>query len=146
MVMLHGFNLFLFGTGWHLRAFQPVGNPCCSVIFSFLTNTICYHSGGFFISCTNADDMSYNELAERGRYLKETEEGIDSMSRTIEEFGKECEALGLERGLAEGRSEGADRMASLGDLLLKKGRTDDLRRSFSDPAYREQLFKEFGIA
>ena len=100
-------------------------------------------------SCTNADDMSYNELAERVRYLKETEEGIDSMSRTIEEFGKECEAIGLEKGLAEGRTEGraegADRMASLGDLLLKKGRTDDLRRSFSDPAYREQLFKEFGI-
>ena len=163
MVMIHGFNLFLFGTGWHLRVFQPVGNPCCSVIFSFLTNTICYHSGGFFISCTNADDMSYTELAERVRYLKENKDGENTMmSRAVEEFGKRCEAKGLEKGLAEGRTEGraegraegrsvgraegADRMASLGDLLLKKGRTEDLKRSFSDPAYREQLFKEFGIA
>ncbi|MBP5161686.1 MAG: hypothetical protein ILP16_01735 [Spirochaetales bacterium] len=90
--------------------------------------------------------MSYNELAERVRYLKETEEGIDSMSRTIEEFGKECEALGLERGLAEGRSEGADRMAGLVSVLLKAGRTEDLQKASSDTAYREQLFKEFGIA
>ena len=151
MVMLQGFNLFLFGTGWHLRAFQPVGNPCCSVIFSFLTNTICYHSGGFFISCTNADDMSYTELAERVRYLKENKDGENTMmSRAVEEFGKRCEAKGLSAGRAEGHAEGlaegADRMASLGDLLLKKGRTDDLKRSFSDLAYREQLFKEFGIA
>ena len=94
-------------------------------------------------SCTNAGEMNYTELAERVRYLKENKDGENTMmSRAVEEFGKRCEA----KGLAEGRSEGADRMASLGDLLLKKGRTDDLRRSFSDPAYREQLFKEFGIA
>ena len=61
-------------------------------------------------------------------------------------WSKECEAIGLEKGLAEGEAKGADKMASLGDLLLKKGRTEDLKRSFSDPAYREQLFKEFGIA
>ena len=99
--------------------------------------------------------MSYTELAERVRYLKENKDGENTMmSRAVEEFGKRCEAKGLEKGLAEGRTEGraegraegADRMASLGDLLLKKGRTDDLRRSFSDPDYREQLFKEFGIA
>ena len=101
-------------------------------------------------SCTNADDMSYNELAERVRYLKETEEGIDSMSRTIEEFGKECEALGLEKGLASGRAEGlaegADRMASLMTKLKELGRSDDAFKAAEDSAYREQLFKEFGIA
>ncbi|MBQ9811501.1 MAG: hypothetical protein IJM52_10105 [Spirochaetales bacterium] len=99
--------------------------------------------------------MNYTELAERVRYLKENKDGENTMmSRAVEEFGKRCEAKGLEKGLAEGRTEGrsvgraegADRMASLGDLLLKKGRTEDLKRSFSDPAYREQLFKEFGIA
>ena len=106
---------------------------------------------GFYISCTNADDMSYTELAERVRYLKENKDGENTMmSRAVEEFGKRCEAKGLSAGRAEGHAEGlaegADRMASLGDLLLKKGRTEDLKRSFSDPAYREQLFKEFGIA
>ena len=93
-------------------------------------------------SCTNAADMTYNELAKRVRYLKETEEGLVSMSRTIEEFGKECRAEGIE----EGRTEGADRMASLVDILLKNGRTDDLQKASTDTAYREKLFKEFGIS
>ncbi|MBQ3829534.1 MAG: hypothetical protein II813_01270 [Spirochaetales bacterium] len=60
------------------------------------------------------------------------------MSRAVEEYGDEREAQGLEKG--------AERMASLGDQLLKTGRTEDLKRSFVDSAYREQLFKEFGIA
>ena len=38
-------------------------------------------------SCTSAADMTYNELAERVRYFKETEEGLESMSRTVEEYG-----------------------------------------------------------
>ncbi len=41
---------------------------------------------------------------------------------------------------------GADRMASLVAMLLKAGRTDDLQKASTDPAYREKLFKEFGIA
>ncbi|MBQ4501448.1 MAG: hypothetical protein II962_06385, partial [Spirochaetales bacterium] len=55
----------------------------------------------------------------------------------------------LEAGRKEGRSEGetigADRMASLGDQLMKAGRTEDLKRAFSDPGYREKLFQEFNI-
>ena len=83
--------------------------------------------------------MSYNELAERVRYLKENKDGENTMmSRAVEEFGKRCEAKGL--------AEGADRMASLVSVLLKAGRTEDLQKASSDAAYREQLFKEFGIA
>ena len=97
-------------------------------------------------SCTNAADMTYNELAEKMRYYKETEEGLESMSRTVEEYGKECMAKGLDQGRAEGLAMGADRMASLVEMLLKAGRTDDLQKASTDPVYREQLFKEFGIA
>ena len=93
-------------------------------------------------SCTSAADMTYNELAERVRYFKETEEGLESMSRTVEEYGDKREAKGLEQG----RAEGADRMASLVAMLLKTGRTDDLQKASTDPVYRGQLFKEFGIA
>ena len=96
-------------------------------------------------SCTNAADMTYNELAEKMRYYKETEEGLESMSRTVEEYGKECMAKGLDQGRAEGLAMGADRMASLVEMLLKAGRTDDLQKASTDPVYREQLFKEFGI-
>ena len=41
---------------------------------------------------------------------------------------------------------GADRMGALGTILLKEGRTEDLQKAFTDSAYREKLFKEFGIA
>ena len=97
-------------------------------------------------SCTSAADMTYNELAERVRYFKETEEGLESMSRTVEEYGDKREAKGLTAGLKQGRAEGADRMASLVAMLLKTGRTDDLQKASTDPVYRGQLFKEFGIA
>lgn len=43
-------------------------------------------------------------------------------------------------------AEGADRMATLVAMLLKAGRTDDLQKASTDPAYREKPFKEFGIA
>ena len=90
-------------------------------------------------SCTNAADMTYNELAERVRYLKENKDGENTMmSRAVEEFGRKCEE--------KGRTEGADRMASLVAMLLKAGRTDDLQKASTDSICREQLFKEFGIA
>ena len=57
-------------------------------------------------------------------------------------FRKDC----LEEGRAEGLAMGADRMASLVEMLLKAGRTDDLQKASTDPVYRENLFKEFGIA
>ena len=41
---------------------------------------------------------------------------------------------------------GADRLGALGTILLKEGRTEDLQKAFTDSAYREKLFKEFGIA
>ncbi len=97
-------------------------------------------------SCTNADEMTYNELAERVRYLKENTMSKYGMSRAVEEYGDEREAKGLEKGLAAGRAEGADRMAGLVSVLLKAGRTEDLQKASYDTDYREQLFKEFGIA
>ena len=87
--------------------------------------------------------MSYNELAERVRYLKEDKSGEHVMvSRVVEQYGDEREA----RGLAEGMEKGADRLGALGTILLKEGRTEDLQKAFTDSAYREKLFKEFGIA
>ena len=37
-------------------------------------------------SCTNADDIHYTEIAERIRFLKEDDEGVRSMCRSIEEM------------------------------------------------------------
>ena len=89
-------------------------------------------------SCTCAADMTYNELAERVRYFKETEEGLESMSRTVEEYGEECRA--------RGREEGADRLGRLMSILFEQNRMEDAKKASSDSIYREKLFKEFSIA
>jgi len=86
--------------------------------------------------------MTYNELAERVRYFKETEEGLASMCRSVEELVEKYE----EKGRAEGRAEGADRLGSLMTKLKQLGREDDAFKAAADSAYREKLFKELGIA
>ena len=40
--------------------------------------------------CTpNADEMNYKELAEKVRYHKQETEGVRTMCRIVEEYGKE---------------------------------------------------------
>ena len=52
--------------------------------------------------CTpNADEMNYSELAEKVRYHKQETEGVRTMCRIVEEYGKEREAEGLKRGVHE---------------------------------------------
>ena len=97
-------------------------------------------------SCTSAADMTYNELAERVRYFKETEEGLESMSRTVEEYGDKREAKGLTEGLKQGRAEGADRLGRLMTKLFEQNRIEDAKRVSTDSAFREKLYKEFSIA
>lgn len=49
-------------------------------------------------------------------------------------------------GEAEGEARGEARLSDLIKKLLGAGRSEDIERVASDAAYREQLFKEFGIA
>ena len=52
---------------------------------------------------------------------------------------------GRAEGRVEGRTEGIDRMANLIRCLKEQNRQDDMDRALVDPAYREQLFQEFGL-
>ncbi len=72
--------------------------------------------------CTRAEDMYYDVLANRVRYLKETTEGARTMSESMEallrdlandlakdlanDLAKEAEERGMERGMERGREEG----------------------------------------
>ncbi len=57
--------------------------------------------------CTpNADEMNYNELAEKVRYHKQETEGVRTMCRIIEEYGKERAAEARKIALAEGLKRG----------------------------------------
>ena len=38
--------------------------------------------------CIDPDDMHFPELAEKARYYKQDEKGVEKLSRTMEEFGK----------------------------------------------------------
>ena len=53
---------------------------------------------------------------------------------------------GRAEGRAEGRSEGEHRLAGLVAKLVSSGRITDVARASTDAAYREQLYREFGIA
>lgn len=58
--------------------------------------------------CTpNADEMNYSELAEKVRYHKQETEGVRTMCRIVEEYGKEREAFGRAEGLKRGVHENA---------------------------------------
>ena len=55
----------------------------------------------------NADEMNYSELAEKVRYHKQETEGVRTMCRIVEEYGKEREALGRAEGMKRGVHENA---------------------------------------
>jgi len=54
-----------------------------------------------------------------------------------------------EKGLAEGEERGAakttERLNKLNDLLMEAGRIDDLKKSWKNPAFQQQLLEEFGL-
>ena len=58
-------------------------------------------------------------------------------SRTMELFKEE--------GRAEGRAEGEVRLGILFEKLMNLGRSADAMKAASDPAWREKLYREFGM-
>jgi hypothetical protein len=53
---------------------------------------------------------------------------------------------GREEGRAEGRAQGMNTFSALIKRLLELGRTEDVARVTSDPAYRDKLIAEFKLA
>ena len=62
-------------------------------------------------SCTVPDDMYYDELAERVRFFKESEEGIAIMCKVMEDMRNESLQEGIEQGMKQGVKEGMKRAA-----------------------------------
>ena len=46
----------------------------------------------------------------------------------------------------EGREEGENKLGTLITKLISLGRTDDVAKAASDPAYRDRLYSEFSMA
>ena len=56
-----------------------------------------------------------------------------------------AEQKGFARGVAEGIAEGEARKNALIDKLLADNRLDDLKRSTTDEAFCNELYKEYGL-
>ena len=65
--------------------------------------------------------------------------------RDHNQFLKEADARGEQRGIQIGEQRGIERICRLQELLIENERYDDLARSSKDAALREALFDEFGI-
>ena len=92
--------------------------------------------------CTDAADIGYDILADRVKYFKETEKGVASMCRAMEEMRAAAAAEALKKGIAlgkaegraegkaegkaEGRAEGkAEGIAEVVEKLRRSGMTDE---------------------
>lgn len=64
---------------------------------------------------------------------------------TMDLFRKEWHEEGREEGLIEGMSRGESRLAALVTKLKDCGREADVFKAASDSAYRDSLYREFGL-
>ena len=79
--------------------------------------------------------LNYEAKDIRNKALREgREEGIS--------IGKE---VGKQEGIAEGISKGENLLGKLVNLLVEKGRIDDVTRASADPEVRQELYKEFHL-
>ena len=62
-------------------------------------------------NCTSADDMNFEILAEKPRYLKENPKGVSEMCKVMEDLRDESYAEGRAECHAEGREEQAQMTA-----------------------------------
>ena len=96
--------------------------------------------------CSEAGEMNYQLMAERTRYLKENEKGVEKMCRISEEIREEGRLEGEQIGLRRGRLDGQNSIVELMQNLFAAGRIEDAKRATADRDYCQQLMQEFGIA
>lgn len=73
-------------------------------------------------NCTKAEDMNFELMAERTRYLKEDPKGVSEMCRIMEDMRNESLQEGIKEGIKAGIKEGmkgtADRMLASGKYAI----------------------------
>ena len=70
-------------------------------------------------NCNNADDMHYELLAEKTKYYKENQEGVQIMCKALEDMTREAEARGKAYGEAIGEARGEARGKAIGEARGK---------------------------
>ena len=92
------------------------------------------------------EDCIKNDIL-KGFLLKHREEVREMI---LSEYDQELhirseKAISFEEGEKAGQERGEERINSLYTQLAKAGRTEDMVRAATDPAYQKQLFKELGL-
>lgn len=85
---------------------------------------------------------------ERANEDREWVDKVWSVSTIVENAARRERINGriaCEEAREEGREEGSAQFAALASHLIESGRVDDLARAASDPAFRDELFREFGL-
>lgn len=79
-------------------------------------------------------------IVDLDKIVNEVMEGEEweGVKMNIYEIGEKC-------GLEIGEKHGLERANRLAKQLIDEGRMEDLERSITDEAYREELFREYGI-
>lgn len=77
-------------------------------------------------NCTKAEDMNFELMASRTRYLKENPKGVSEMCKVMEEMRYESKKEGIKEGIKEGMRTAAFRMLEsgkyeLGEIALISG-------------------------
>lgn len=71
-------------------------------------------------NCANANDMHFEEMAKRTRYLKESPEGVSRMCEVLEDMRKESLEEGRKQGRKEEMTQTAQRMLDAGIYELEE--------------------------
>ena len=93
----------------------------------------------------------YNEAsdAQKGemRNMCEILDKIENrgIAKGIEEGMAIGRAEGIAEGIEKGNTEGKSQMADLMKILLTENRIEDAKRAAEDPAYCDELMKQYGI-
>lgn len=93
----------------------------------------------------------YNEAsdAQKGE-MRNMCEILDKIENRGIEKGRaegraEGKAEGIAEGIEKGNTEGKSQMADLMKILLTENRIEDAKRAVEDPAYCDELMKQYGI-
>lgn len=79
-------------------------------------------------SCTDAKDMNYKILADRVRYFKEDEKGVETMCKSMEEMRNEAsraKAVQIARRMLDSGKLTYEEIAEFSDLTIEEVKTLD---------------------
>lgn len=109
----------------------------------------------------NVADERFPALSEKMDFVKNTEKGVLGMCAVIDKyFGDElADALrqgraegekkgrevGKAEGIAEGKIEGESKLAALIAAMSAGSDAENIAKAASDPAFREEMYKKYGI-